>query len=150
MRLSINRMVCHPLINLYQAITYITNRYNKLTMKRNLLLLAFATASMAALAQQTNTGKSVTTKQTLPVTKTSVALSQQPYVSQVWNPDLGNGMYKNPVINADYSDPDVVCVGDDFYMTASSFNCIPGLPILHSKDLVNWEIIGRAVTKLQP
>nr|WP_287887568.1 glycoside hydrolase 43 family protein [Prevotella sp.] len=59
-------------------------------------------------------------------------------------------MYKNPVINADYSDPDVVCVGDDYYMTASSFNCIPGLPILHSKDLVNWEIIGHAVTKLQP
>ena len=78
------------------------------------------------------------------------AQSTSPYVSQVWNPDLGNGMYKNPVINADYSDPDVVCVGDDYYMTASSFNCIPGLPILHSKDLVNWEIIGHAVTKLQP
>lgn len=78
------------------------------------------------------------------------AQSASPYVSQVWNPDLGNGMYKNPVINADYSDPDVVCVGDDYYMTASSFNCIPGLPILHSKDLVNWEIIGHAVTKLQP
>ena len=78
------------------------------------------------------------------------AHSTSPYVSQVWNPDLGNGMYKNPVINADYSDPDVVCVGDDYYMTASSFNCIPGLPILHSKDLVNWEIIGHAVTKLQP
>lgn len=76
--------------------------------------------------------------------------AQKPYVSEVWNPDLGNGMYKNPVINADYSDPDVVCVGDDYYMTASSFNCIPGLPILHSKDLVNWELIGHAVTKLQP
>ena len=46
------------------------------------------------------------------------AHSTSPYVSQVWNPDLGNGMYKNPVINADYSDPDVVCVGDDYYMTA--------------------------------
>lgn len=76
--------------------------------------------------------------------------AQKPYVSEVWNSDLGNGMYKNPVINADYSDPDVVCVGDDYYMTASSFNCIPGLPILHSKDLVNWELIGHAVTKLQP
>lgn len=84
------------------------------------------------------------------ITKTGIAVSEQPYVSQVWNPDLGNGMYKNPVINADYSDPDVVCVGDDYYMTASSFNCIPGLPILHSKDLVNWELIGHAVTKLQP
>ena len=76
------------------------------------------------------------------------AQSASPYVSQVWNPDLGNGMYKNPVINADYSDPDVVCVGDDYYMTASSFNCIPGLPILHSKDLVNWETVSYVFDKL--
>lgn len=80
----------------------------------------------------------------------SNGFAQKPYVSQVWNPDNGDGTYTNPVINADYSDPDVVCVGDDYYMTASSFNCIPGLPILHSKDLVNWELIGHAVTKLQP
>ena len=57
------------------------------------------------------------------------------YHSKVWNPDNGNGTYTNPVIYADYSDPDVVAVGDDYYLTASSFNCIPGLPILHSKDL---------------
>ncbi len=63
----------------------------------------------------------------------------------VWNPDLGNGKFKNPVIHADYSDPDVVAVGDDFYMTASSFGHIPGLPVLHSKDLVNWELIGHAI-----
>jgi len=50
-----------------------------------------------------------------------------------WLPDLGDGTYRNPVIYADYSDPDVVRVGDDFFMTASSFNCTPGLPILHSK-----------------
>ncbi len=80
----------------------------------------------------------------------AMAQQEKPYVSQVWNPDLGNGMYKNPVLNADYSDPDVICVGDDYYLTASSFNCQPGLPILHSKDLVNWELIGHAVTKLQP
>lgn len=63
----------------------------------------------------------------------------------LWNPDLGNGKYKNPVIYADYSDPDVVAVGDDYYMTASSFGHIPGLPVLHSKDLVNWELIGHAI-----
>ena len=51
-------------------------------------------------------------------------------VSKVWSPDLGNGQYINPVINADYSDPDVCRVGDDYYMTASSFCDIPGLPIL--------------------
>lgn len=65
--------------------------------------------------------------------------------SQVWIPDLGDGNYKNPIIFADYSDPDVVRVGDDFYMTASSFNCTPALPILHSKDLVNWKLINHAI-----
>lgn len=69
-------------------------------------------------------------------------------VSQVWSADLGNGQYKNPVINADYSDPDVVRVGDDYYMTASSFCDIPGLPILHSKDLVNWTLIGHAIAEM--
>lgn len=72
------------------------------------------------------------------------------YVSQVWVPDLGNGMYRNPVINADYSDPDVVAVDGDYYLTASSFCNMPGLPILHSRDLVNWTIINNAVTTLEP
>jgi beta-xylosidase len=71
-------------------------------------------------------------------------------VSKTWVADLGNGYYKNPILHADYSDPDVCCVGNDYYMTASSFNCIPGLPILHSKDLVNWEIVGHAIEKLEP
>ena len=74
------------------------------------------------------------------------------YKSKVWSPDNGDGTFTNPVINADYSDPDV-CVGpsgDDYYLTASSFQCIPGLPILHSKDLVNWEIINYAVKELEP
>jgi beta-xylosidase len=65
--------------------------------------------------------------------------------SLIWKPDSEDGTYKNPVIFADYSDPDVIRVGDGFYMTASSFNCVPGLPILHSKDLVNWKIIGHAI-----
>ena len=70
--------------------------------------------------------------------------------SKVWVADNGNGTYKNPIIHADYSDPDAVRVGDDFYMTSSSFNCVPGLPILHSKDLVNWELIGYALPKQPP
>lgn len=65
-----------------------------------------------------------------------------------WQPDCGDGTYCNPVLYADYSDPDVVRVGEDFYLTASSFNCTPGLPILHSKDLVNWTIIGHALENL--
>ncbi len=67
------------------------------------------------------------------------------YVSKVWVADQGNGTYKNPVLYADYSDPDACRVGDDFYLTSSSFNCIPGLQILHSKDLVNWSFAGAAL-----
>ena len=65
-----------------------------------------------------------------------------------WLPDQGDGTYFNPILCADYSDPDVIRVGDDFFLTASSFNCTPGLPILHSKDLVNWRIIGHALKNL--
>jgi len=61
-----------------------------------------------------------------------------------WVSDQRDGTYKNPILFADYSDPDVCRVGDDFYMTASSFSCVPGLPILHSKDLVNWKLVGHA------
>ncbi len=78
----------------------------------------------------------------------SITLSAQPYRSEVWMADQGNGTYKNPILHADYSDPDVIRVGDDYYMTASSFNCVPGLPILQSKDLVNWEIINYALDNL--
>ena len=74
----------------------------------------------------------------------------QDYVSKVWSPDLGGGTYKNPVIHADYSDPDICAVGNDFYMTASSFACAPGLPILHSTDLVNWEIVNYALDRVVP
>jgi beta-xylosidase len=65
-----------------------------------------------------------------------------------WTPDQGDGTYRNPIIYADYSDPDVLRVGDDFYMVASSFNCTPGLPLLHSRDLVNWTLIGHAIKNL--
>ena len=73
-----------------------------------------------------------------------------PMHDSAWIPDLGDGTYKNPVIYADYSDPDIIKVGSDFYMTASSFNCVPGLPVLHSKDLVNWTLIGHALQKQLP
>jgi len=68
----------------------------------------------------------------------------------IWVPDNGDGTYTNPIINSDYSDPDVIRVGNKYYMTASSFNCIPGLPILESNDLVNWKLISYAIPKLFP
>ncbi|MDR0892263.1 MAG: glycoside hydrolase 43 family protein [Mediterranea sp.] len=78
------------------------------------------------------------------------SMAQQNYVSQVWVSDQGDGTYRNPVLYADYSDPDACRVGDDFYLTSSSFGCLPGLQILHSKDLVNWSIIGAAVPYALP
>jgi beta-xylosidase len=72
------------------------------------------------------------------------------YVSKAWVSDQGDRTFTNPVLYADYSDPDVIRVGDDFYMTVSSFNCTPGLPILHSKDLVNWTLITICAEKQVP
>lgn len=61
-----------------------------------------------------------------------------------------DAVFTNPLIHADYSDPDIVRSGDDYYMVASSFNCVPGLPLLHSTDLVSWRLIGYALDRLQP
>lgn len=60
----------------------------------------------------------------------------------MWSADLGNGKYRNPILYADYSDPDVVRVGEDYYMIASSFSNSPAIPLLHSKDLVNWKVVN--------
>lgn len=67
-----------------------------------------------------------------------------------WVADLGDGRYRNPVLHTDYSDPDVIRVGDRFYMTASSFTNVPGLPLLESPDLVNWSLVGHALKELVP
>ncbi|HOY22682.1 MAG TPA: glycoside hydrolase 43 family protein [Cellvibrio sp.] len=68
--------------------------------------------------------------------------------AEPWVADLGNGHYKNPVLFADYSDPDIIKVGDDFYLVASSFNAMPGIPVLHSKDLINWTIVSHIYNRL--
>ena len=100
---------------------------------------SFLLSSCSGLAQKDSTNA------------TSETIQQTPgAVSEVWVADLGDGRYKNPILFADYSDPDVVQVGEDYYMTSSSFNAIPGLQILHSKDLVNWRIIGYALDRNQP
>lgn len=69
-------------------------------------------------------------------------------MERLWKSDLGDGTYQNPIIFADYSDPDVIRVGDTFYMTASSFNYVPGLPILTSKDLINWKLVNYALDRI--
>ncbi|RSM64204.1 glycoside hydrolase [Actinoplanes sp. ATCC 53533] len=67
-----------------------------------------------------------------------------------WVADNGDGTYRNPILHADWSDPDVIRAGDDFYLVASSFHRVPGLPVLHSRDLVNWSILGHALPRLAP
>lgn len=69
-------------------------------------------------------------------------------MKKLWNADLENGFYRNPILCADYSDPDVIRVGEDFYMIASSFTYVPGVPVLHSKDLVNWELVSYCFREL--
>lgn len=71
-------------------------------------------------------------------------------IAQVWSPDVNSTTYRNPIIYADYSDPDVCRVGDDYYMTSSSFNSVPGLQILHSTDLVHWTIVDAALPHRVP
>ncbi|MEC1449704.1 glycoside hydrolase 43 family protein [Bacillus haynesii] len=66
----------------------------------------------------------------------------------VWNPNIDGGRFCNPVLFMDYSDPDVVRKGSDFFMAASSFSCFPGIPVLHSTDLVNWSLVSHVFDKL--
>src|SRR5689334_13568749 len=77
-----------------------------------------------------------------------LSASAQP-PSPVWSPDLGS-TYTNPILFAPCSAPDAIRVADDFYLTSSTFNHVPGLPILHSRDLVNWAIVNHALPRLVP
>jgi len=65
-----------------------------------------------------------------------------------WQADNGDGSYVNPPLYADYPDPDVIRVGDDFYFATTTFANSPGLRILHSRDLVNWRIAGHVLPRL--
>ncbi|MBC7667865.1 MAG: glycoside hydrolase 43 family protein [Gemmatimonadaceae bacterium] len=69
--------------------------------------------------------------------------------AQVWRADGDSGTYQNPPLNADYPDPDIIRVGEDFYFASTTFVNAPGLTILHSKDLVNWDIIGHVMPRLE-
>ncbi|MDO5416844.1 MAG: glycoside hydrolase 43 family protein [Lachnospiraceae bacterium] len=66
----------------------------------------------------------------------------------LWKADLGDGSYRNPILYTDYSDPDAIRVGDDYYMISSSFTYVPGVPVLHSRDMVNWELINYVVREI--
>ncbi len=65
-----------------------------------------------------------------------------------WMADNGNGTYTNPLFYDEFSDPDVIRVGDDYYLTGTTMHAMPGLPVLHSRDLVNWEFVSYAMKEL--
>src|SRR5512142_1082872 len=65
-----------------------------------------------------------------------------------WAADNGNGTYSNPLFYDEFSDPDMIRVGSDFYLTGTTMHTMPGLPILHSRDLVNWRFIAYAFDRL--
>ena len=65
-----------------------------------------------------------------------------------WTADNGNGTYTNPLFYDEFSDPDIIRVNDDYYLTGTTMHSMPGLPILHSKDLVNWKMIGYVFDRL--
>ncbi len=71
-----------------------------------------------------------------------------PAAGQTWTADNGNGTYTNPLFFDEFSDPDLIRVGSDFYMTGTTMHSMPGLPILHSRDLVNWTFLTYALDKL--
>lgn len=65
-----------------------------------------------------------------------------------WQADNENGTFTNPLFYDEFSDPDLIRVGDDFYLTGTTMHSMPGLPILHSNDLVNWELLTYAFEQL--
>jgi beta-xylosidase len=71
------------------------------------------------------------------------------FMQRVFAADNGDGTYTNPPLYADFPDPDIIRVKDDFYMVSTTFVNSPGLAVLHSKDLVNWSTIGNVIDRLQ-
>jgi beta-xylosidase len=65
-----------------------------------------------------------------------------------WTSDNGDGTFSNPLFYDEFSDPDMIRVGDDYYLTGTTMHAMPGLPILHSRDLVNWQHLGYAFDRL--
>jgi beta-xylosidase len=70
------------------------------------------------------------------------------FCSDTWKADNGNGTFTNPLFYDEFSDPDMIRVGGDFYLTGTTMHAMPGLPILHSRDLVNWEFLGYTLDRL--
>src|SRR5882672_9214884 len=78
----------------------------------------------------------------------NVSNKNEAIATSTWTADNGNGTFSNPLFYDEFSDPDLIRVGDDFYLTGTTMHAMPGLPVLHSRDLVNWELMSYALDKL--
>ena len=85
---------------------------------------------------------------TMPAVAQQEARPAQGLSTKTWMPDNGNGTFTNPLFYDEFSDPDMIRVGDYFYLTGTTMHAMPGLPVLRSKDLVNWEFLSYATPKL--
>lgn len=108
-------------------------RVCKKTTMKMLLLVCFAAFALPSPAQ----------KGRQPVKQDTSAIKRS-----TWKADNGNGTFTNPLFYDEFSDPDLIRVGDDYYLTGTTMHAMPGLPVLHSKDLVNWEFLTYAVNRL--
>ena len=84
----------------------------------------------------------------LPFVLAAAAVAAVTASARTWTADNGNGTFTNPLFYDEFSDPDLIRVGDDFYLTGTTMHAMPGLPVLHSQDLVNWELLGYACDRL--
>ena len=78
----------------------------------------------------------------------ATALAGGAGAQRTWTADNGNGTFTNPIFYDEFSDPDLIRVGDDYYLTGTTMHAMPGLPVLHSRDLVNWELLSYALDRL--
>ena len=75
-------------------------------------------------------------------------VTQQQPSRKTWSADNGNGTYTNPLFYDEFSDPDIIRVGEDYYLAGTTMHSVPGLVVLHSKDLVNWEFSSYCFDRL--
>ena len=76
-----------------------------------------------------------------------VTCGLRPTHADTWKADNGNGTFSNPLFFDEFSDCDLIRVGRDFYLTGTTMHSMPGLPVLHSRDLVNWRLLTRPLTR---
>ena len=75
-------------------------------------------------------------------------LAASPDTKANWTADNGNGTYSNPLFYEEFEDPDVIRVGEDYYLAGTTMHMNPAVQLMHSKDLVNWELAGYCTDRL--